>query len=126
MKIENLPIKLVDNSSHHLACEILFESSSGLFEGHFPDLPILAGVLQVHFVMQLFETHTDHRLVFKGIKRIKFLEPIFADSIVNLECRLEPADPILHESPHQVEELQFVYFQAARKLSLGTIVVGHV
>ncbi|HNI38189.1 MAG TPA: hypothetical protein PKZ68_07830, partial [Pseudomonadales bacterium] len=111
---------LFDESAMHLCVlhesdtqrvlEIHFPQSSTLFSGHFPDLPILPGVVQFDIaVRQCSAWYTLTQ--FRKIEKLKFSEPIVPDDRVILTLQ--------HLGQGQV---QFSYTLNKQPLSSGRII----
>jgi len=62
------------------------------FQGHFPEMKILPAVTQVDWVMKFLQKKLSHTFVMKKISLFKLLKPIFPDTPVNLEIRLNLKD----------------------------------
>ena len=45
-----------------------------IFEGHFPDSPVLPGVVQIQIVKELLEKHLNRTLKMKTMRTSKFLQ----------------------------------------------------
>lgn len=91
MNVNDIPVLSLEKSPGRLVFQIRFPRDSGLFDGHFPGFPLLPGVVQAHFAIRLFEKETGTRIVFSGIRNMKFFTPIFPGTTVQLTCehRLE-------------------------------------
>ena len=90
MNTANLETRVLDKTENSFAMEIAFPMECGLFDGHFPELPLLPGVVQTHLAIQYSQTHLTPAGVFSGFKNIKFFTPIFPGARVKLECSFEP------------------------------------
>ncbi len=70
------------------------------FQGHFPDLPVMPGVLIVEALAQAgglivlssfensAEVENDKIFLFSGIESVRFRRPVFPGDKLELECRL--------------------------------------
>lgn len=96
-----------------LLLEILFSESSGLFQGHFPDFPLLPGVIQIDLVISLVQRHLNPSFSFKGFKNVKFFRPIFPETKVQLRVQLDIESGRIH----------FEYFKENSPYSKGTILL---
>jgi 3-hydroxymyristoyl/3-hydroxydecanoyl-(acyl carrier protein) dehydratase len=117
---DKLNIQIIEKSDTHLRAEILFAKESGLYDGHFPELPLLPGVVQAHLAIRLFEEHSGKKLSFGGFKNMKFFSPIFPDTKVTLQCDLQCNFEL---TKHQ---LTFRYFKGETIFSKGVVVITDV
>jgi 3-hydroxymyristoyl/3-hydroxydecanoyl-(acyl carrier protein) dehydratase len=65
------------------------------FDGHFPGVPILAGVVQIHWVIAYGRQCFDLPPVFLGIHALKFQRIITPEKPFTLELVHEPAKSCL-------------------------------
>lgn len=56
--------------------EVSLDDTHPLFEGHFPQRPVLPGVCQMHLVKALVERHTGRKLDCRTVREMKFLSPV--------------------------------------------------
>jgi 3-hydroxymyristoyl/3-hydroxydecanoyl-(acyl carrier protein) dehydratase len=82
------------------------------FEGHFPGLPILPGVVQLHWVAHFAAEHLHVACKGSRIEQLKFLAIVRPETEVTLSLRLDSAG-MLH----------FTYSGQARSYSSGRISV---
>ncbi len=66
------------------------------FQGHFPGMPVLAGVSQIHMVMLLARRFWSLPEGFSAIEMLKFQQPLRPGQRVTLELRWEVARRRLH------------------------------
>lgn len=52
-------VKHVEQNDEQVVLSLVIPADLYYFEGHFPDAPILAGVVQVHWVMHYIEKYFD-------------------------------------------------------------------
>ncbi|HET7370131.1 MAG TPA: hydroxymyristoyl-ACP dehydratase [Gammaproteobacteria bacterium] len=92
--------------------ELLVEEGCPWFEGHFPDQPILPGVVQIgwaaHFASELYGTDPSPTV----LERVKFKRPILPGSTLVLH---------LQRSAHKI---RYDYRQDAASLSSGVLCFG--
>ncbi|MCF2505133.1 3-hydroxyacyl-ACP dehydratase [Dyadobacter sp. CY107] len=53
---------------------IKINEQHAVFEGHFPNSPVLPGVVQLQIVKEILETHLERKLAMKTMRTCKFLE----------------------------------------------------
>ena len=88
-------------------------ASLSFFEGHFPEFPLLPGVVQINWVMQLVDS-SKLSGPFVGMRRLKFMRPILGDTEVNLSIKyLE-----------QNKRLSFKYYDELGRFSVGQFLFG--
>lgn len=78
--------------------ELEITAPTGLlyFEGHFPEQPVLPGVVQVHWAVQLAQQYLGLESSFKGIQGLKFHRIIEPDTALTLSLEKSEDDNKLH------------------------------
>ncbi len=66
----------INKKDQTLDCSIHFNASDPIFEGHFPDHPVVPGVCLVQIVRELAEIAAEFPLTLRDASQIKFLNPI--------------------------------------------------
>lgn len=104
----------LDADSHSLSCTLLVPSDLPVFRGHFPGVPIVPGIMQVGWAIELARTHglVTGRCV--GITTAKFRRLVQPG--MSLEARLE-RDP-------RTRQLQFRYECGGAVVSTGRVQFG--
>ncbi|MFM0603618.1 AMP-binding protein [Paraburkholderia sediminicola] len=82
------------------------------FAGHFPGLPILPGVIQVHWAMRLAAEHVPAVRALASIDRLKFMAPVSPGAVLNLT--------LAHDASRR--RVQFAYQLNGRECASGVIV----
>jgi 3-hydroxymyristoyl/3-hydroxydecanoyl-(acyl carrier protein) dehydratase len=82
------------------------------FEGHFPGLPILPGVVQIHWAARFARERLSFSENFSAAENLKFLSIVRPDARLKLTLSLAQ------------DRLSFDYSDAKRKYSSGTLVFG--
>jgi acyl-coenzyme A synthetase/AMP-(fatty) acid ligase/3-hydroxymyristoyl/3-hydroxydecanoyl-(acyl carrier protein) dehydratase len=84
------------------------------FAGHFPGLPVLPGVVQIHWAIRFARRYLAADAVFSALENVKFHALVLPDT--ELELQLEHAPGSAH--------VNFTYASEARKFSSGRVVFG--
>lgn len=84
------------------------------FAGHFPGLPILPGVVQLHWAIVYGQQYTLAAGIFLGMENIKFLAVVQPGAQLCLSLNWQP----------QKQALLFEYTSEAKKYSSGAILLG--
>ena len=106
-----LPEILAERSeAHRVEIDLRVPADLAYFPGHFPGLPILPGVVQLHWSVDLARARLALRGEFTGADNLKFL------SIVRPEARLTLALELAART-----QLRFSYFRGDKKYSSGTL-----
>lgn len=111
---EALDVRVLEKDSRSLSLEVMFSKKLEFFEGHFPGLPLLPGVIQSHLAIKLFEKYFGQKIKFSGLKNVKFFNPIFPEIRMQLHCELE-ADK---------GYLRFQYSMGDKVFSRGTVIIS--
>ncbi|NPT42144.1 AMP-binding protein [Paraburkholderia sp. 1N] len=82
------------------------------FAGHFPGLPILPGVVQVHWVMRLAAEQLPAVRELVSVDRLKFMAPVSPGAVLNLT--------LAHDAARG--RVQFAYRLGGRECASGVIV----
>jgi len=91
-----LPLqRLLERNAERAVLELTAPSDLFYFEGHFPGVPILAGVVQIHWVIAYGRQCFDLPPVFLGIHALKFQRIITPEKPFTLELVHEPAKSCL-------------------------------
>lgn len=96
---------------HGLSCRVRVPYDLEIFDGHFPTFPILPGVVQVGWAVELARTHMHAGGRFMGVTATKFRRLVRPgmDLALTLEYRPEPA------------ELRFEYLLGDSLVSIGRV-----
>jgi acyl-CoA synthetase (AMP-forming)/AMP-acid ligase II/3-hydroxymyristoyl/3-hydroxydecanoyl-(acyl carrier protein) dehydratase len=86
---------LVERDAQRVVLELTAPSNLLYFDGHFPGVPILAGVVQIHWVIAYGRQCFDLPPVFLGIHALKFQRIIAPEKPFTLELVHEPAKSCL-------------------------------
>ena len=86
---------LLERDAQRVVLELTAPSNLVYFDGHFPCVPILAGVVQIHWVIGYGRQCFDLPPVFLGIHALKFQRIIIPEKPFTLELVHEPAKSCL-------------------------------
>ena len=70
-----------------LNAEIKFDKNFIGFSGHFPENPILPGVVMIKIMTIMLELYHKKKYLLSQIKQAKFIEPVFADTPILFSIR---------------------------------------
>ena len=73
--------KKIENS---LTLSLFVPKELAYFEGHFPDVPVLPGVVQLHWVMSYIKEYFGITDEYQRVDALKYQHVIFADYHVEL------------------------------------------
>ncbi len=66
-----------------LNVQIKFDKNFIGFQGHFPDNPVLPGVVMIKTMISMYELYNKKSLTLIQIKQTKFIEPVFDDTLIS-------------------------------------------
>lgn len=82
--------RLVQKENNRVVLELSVPSDLLYFDGHFPKIPILAGVVQIDWAIAFARQHFDLPPLFRSIHALKFQRVIQPEVPVELELTYEP------------------------------------
>lgn len=116
-KTAQLPaVTKVEARDTAVTLDLELDEGLAVFDGHFPDAPILAGVAQVDWAARLARAHLDVPLTFRKLEALKFQRLIQPGDPVRLELKWDAAKAKLH----------FAYRTGAGECSSGRIAFDEV
>jgi len=83
------PARIQSHSSHQAIILLDIHADSPHFDGHFPELPVLPGVTQVDWAMQLGHELFTLPAVFLRLDNVKFQHVIQPNSLITLELNYD-------------------------------------
>jgi 3-hydroxyacyl-[acyl-carrier-protein] dehydratase len=95
---------------NRIQAKVAFDSQHAVFEGHFPGLPVLPGVVMLAMVKRLLEMELKKRLLLNAISAVKYL------AVINPEMHPEVILEIKYLEP------EAGVFQMDAQLSHGDLV----
>jgi 3-hydroxymyristoyl/3-hydroxydecanoyl-(acyl carrier protein) dehydratase len=102
-----------ERRGERIALELRVPPDLAYFEGHFPGLPILPGVVQIHWSVGFARERFSLRGRFAAAENLKFLAIVRPDARLTLTLEAE-----------KDTRLTFNYFSRDKKYSSGTLVFG--
>lgn len=72
-------------SAHRLRACFHIESCHPVFQGHFPEQPVLPGVAQIHWAVRTAQRHLSCRGRFSGLEALKFRRLIVPPADIELD-----------------------------------------
>ncbi len=97
-----------------VALELRVAPELAYFDGHFPGMPILPGVVQVDWAVRLAQQHLPVSGQFSTLEAVKFNMPVLPDTALTLVLQWDA----------ERTRLTFSFTADARKCSSGRIVFG--
>jgi len=76
--------KFQQDTSGHIEANLRFDPDLPVFKGHFPEVPMLPGVMQIEIVRLMLEKAGNQPLRIIQIKKNKFLKPIVPGDHISL------------------------------------------
>lgn len=77
-----------DSEPRTLSAKFCFDASLEVFKGHFPEMPLLPGVMQIEMVRFLVEKGTGHAHRILRIKKAKFIGQVLPGDQIDLTVRV--------------------------------------
>ena len=88
---ENKPeTKIIEQTERTLQAELSFPKDYLYFKGHFPDFPLLPGMIQIHLAIKFAQNCLKVNGKFSELRAIKFSQPILPDETPILFLELDP------------------------------------
>jgi acyl-CoA synthetase (AMP-forming)/AMP-acid ligase II/3-hydroxymyristoyl/3-hydroxydecanoyl-(acyl carrier protein) dehydratase len=106
--------RLIKKEDNRVVFELTVPSDLFYFEGHFPNIPILAGVVQVDWAIAYGRQHFDIPPLFRSIHALKFQRVIQPEKPIELELVYEP----------KKASLSFTYSSSAGQHAGGRLQFG--
>ncbi|WJF91333.1 AMP-binding protein [Paraburkholderia bonniea] len=89
-RADGIDLLSVCRSAHTLRLELRVPADLVHFAGHFPELPILPGVVQLDWMMRLASEYFDEVHQLAAIERLKFMAPVFPGARLTLQLEHDP------------------------------------
>lgn len=97
--------RLQKTGPHSLIAELDLQPEQSCFAGHFDGWPVLAGVVQVDWVIRLAQQQLGCEQPFLGLRSIKFQQLIRPPRRVSLSIDYDPAQGLIRFSYRQEEQI---------------------
>lgn len=75
------------------------------FTGHFPDQPVLAGVVQTHWAAEFSKALFPLGDIFQGLDNLKFQQAVLPDQTVRLTLEYSPVAGLVRFAYHRGQNL---------------------
>ena len=103
----------VEQAGHSWRFALQIGFAAPVFSGHFPDLPILPGVAQLHWAGVFYQRYSGDARVIRGVRRVKFQRIVGPGDRFELSCELRRSN-----------ELHFVYVHSdGERMSTGQLLL---
>lgn len=99
-----------DEQKSVLQCDITINADLSYFDGHFPEQPVVPGVVQVHWVGELAQRYFACQ-GFSALKKVKFNNTILPTAALQLVLKHD-------QKSHQIS---FEYRDSGQRYSSGVI-----
>jgi len=66
-------------TENQIYTQVSFNLEHAIYKGHFPDNPVVPGIMQIEIIKHIFETEYSKSLQLKKVTSIKFLNIITPD-----------------------------------------------
>lgn len=84
-EITDLLINKLQFSDKTLSTEIKFDKNFIGFNGHFPDNPVLPGIIMIKVMIKMYELFKKKEFFLSKIKKSKFMEPVLSSDHVTFK-----------------------------------------
>lgn len=93
-------VKKIEKKDELVEILLYFPDTSPYFKGHFPDLPVLPGFVQIDFAINLAKKHFGINQIVTNIKRMKFTKIISPNQDITLKLEYDSAGKTLDFQYH--------------------------
>jgi len=109
------PLAVATRAAHEMVLSIALRDCMQAFDGHFPQLAVLPGVVQIDWALRLAQRYFRIEGRFSDIRQLKFLRILRPDDDVSLTLRFFP----------EKKEVRFSYASAHGEHSQGRVLFAH-
>ena len=89
-------IDSIERSGSALRLNFVVPAGLRYFEGHFPEVSLLPGVVQIGWAMELARQHLAAPAGFRALSNVKFMRVIQPGAVVSLNLRMAEEGRELH------------------------------
>ncbi len=107
-------IRTTTSSENKVEFQLFISAELDFFKGHFPEQPVLPGVTQLDWAVQLACQHFNYQVDIAQLEVLKFQQILLPNSLVTLTIEHKPAK----------KKLTFQYHQGDMRFASGRIVIG--
>lgn len=102
------------HSEDKLSAEITLNAAHRLFQGHFPDMPVTPGVVQLQIVKELLEMHLQKKIKLKSLRSCKFLHILNPNKnpSIQINIKVRNQDDLEVTASGEAAEITFFKVQA--------------
>jgi 3-hydroxymyristoyl/3-hydroxydecanoyl-(acyl carrier protein) dehydratase len=104
-------IEALERSTDHLNLRFVVPASLAYFAGHFPDVPVLPGVVQVGWAIELARLHVPFSGAFRSLAAVKFMRVVQPNDSLALRLAADT----------ERRELSFEYRRCGEACSSGRV-----
>ncbi|HRO41490.1 MAG TPA: 3-hydroxyacyl-ACP dehydratase [Flavipsychrobacter sp.] len=79
LKTDFFTVHNLQSGEGTLSCTITFNKAHKIFEGHFPQQPVVPGVCTIQIAKELLEQQLNKKLFLRSTGQVKFLQLITPD-----------------------------------------------
>lgn len=118
LKDQLYTIQKLDYQDFVLKVEIKLIKTHPIFQGHFPDVPVLPGVTMMQMVKELMEVAEEKKFLIQSAGQIKFLQMLNPENTdtVNWEINVSIVEDGIYKVKAQMIKEELVFFKMTGKL----------
>lgn len=113
---KNFIIHKVEQQENSVLATLSVPAASSYFDGHFPSFPLLPAVAQTTIIMELAHQYLGVSSLPLGIKKMKFTNMIFPDTLVKLSIKLSQDKSSLQVKMEAEDEDNCLFSQGTIRL----------